>query len=264
VTKGSFDIINAIGYGYMKVWDSRAYLARLTIAPIIIKFLCTMAVFSLNMEDNHLRAALILLPAFFAEGWMLSHFIRWQFLGQTWPFKPSGDDDKDMAELDERARGVLSGTISFVLLQMAIAAIWAYVLSFPMDEEALQNPGTELRVFSILFFVFMIWGFRYIWVFIAMAVNYGLLDYIKAVSNPRLSFYMIGTWLIAVVPGYMVMLGVTLPVLFAEGGDTSVFARFLAVGAHVVIEVVISLLAASCIAFGLKEIITKEGNESSE
>ena len=96
----SFDIIDAAGRGYSKVWEEKTYLYQLAVIPVVIKFVCYLTIQALDWEENFIRQALVMLPSYFADGWMLSHFVRLIFLDQRWPFKPSGDPEKDMANVN--------------------------------------------------------------------------------------------------------------------------------------------------------------------
>lgn len=257
----SFDIVTAAGNGYTKVWQERHYLIGLALVPIIIKFICFVVMISMDVNDNHLRAALIMLPAYFAEGWMLAHWVRLIALDQRWPFRPSGDDDKDMAALNDRARGVLSGMIVFVLVQMLITALWAWVTTLPVNEEAIKTPSTEMRLMSVAVFVFMLWGFRFLWLFIPAAANVPMKQFLKDIAHPKLSLYMIAVWLICVVPGFAVMMGFTLPLLLGGGEDIPAAVQFISAGVHVVLEASVSLLATAGIAYGLKDMYASRGRK---
>lgn len=259
----SFDVLAAVQYAFTSVWGERAYLLRLAAAPLLIKFLCFVTVLMLDIGDQQqLRIALILLPAFFAEGWMLAHWSRYIFLGQRWPFKPSGDDQADMAELDDRARGILSATIMYVLIQMALAGLWAGLFFIPVDEDALQNPPTALRVASIAAFVVMLWGFRYMWVFIPMAVNIPMRRFLTSVQEPRVSLTMAGTWILCCLPGFTLMMMVTLPAIFADSeGAADRATQFIGSGAHVAIETVVTLLAVSGLGYGIKVMLSRKAGQ---
>lgn len=252
----SFDIVTAAGNAYTKVWHERAYLMTLAAVPVLIKFICFVVLFTYDFGDNSLRSTLVLVPSYFVEGWMLSHWVRLIVLGQRWPFQPTGDDDADMKVLNERARGVLGGMIVYVLIQMLIAAVWAGVVTLPMDEESLQNPDMGMRLMSVALFVFMLWAFRFLWIFIPVAANYTMTGFLKDVAHPKLSLYMIAVWLICAVPGFTLMMGLTLPIILG-GEEVPMVMRFMSAGVQVVLEVVINCLATAGIAYGLKDMYSR-------
>lgn len=254
----SFDIINAAGNAYTLAWKERPYLLRLAAFPVIIKFVSMVVLMALGLEAvSPLRSSLVLLPAYFAEGWMLAHIVRLVILEQYWPFRPSGDDEKDMAALSDRARGILSGMVVFVLIQMIITLMWTGGLAIPMEEEALAAPDLQTQLMSVAILVFMLWVFRYLWIFIPLAVNYSALDFLKDVSHPKLSLYMVGVWLICAVPGMLVMVFVSMPVLIG-GDEMPAVARFIAAALHVVMQVSVNVLATAGIAYGLKDMYARQ------
>lgn len=255
----SFDIVTAAGNAYTKVWQERAYLFTLAVIPAVVKFLCLVVILSFDFGENSLRSTLVMIPAYFVEGWMLSHWVRLIVLGQRWPFQPTGDDDADMRVLNERARGVLGGMIVYVLIQMLVSGVWTWVMSLPGDPEALQNPDLKLRLTSVAVFVFMLWAFRFLWIFIPVAANYTMKGFLQDVAHPKLSLYMVAVWLICAVPGFMLMTGLTLPFLLSEGEEISSFMRFMSAGIQVVLEVIINLLATAGIAYGLKDMYSRLG-----
>lgn len=252
MTMPSFDIVTAAGQGYTKVWAERHYLLKLAIVPVLFKFICFVSILSMDLGDNRLRASMILIPSYFAEGWMLAHWVRMVVLGQRWPFQPTGNDDEDMKMLNQRARGVLGGMIVYVLTQMVISGIWAWVMTLPVDQEALENPNMQLRLTSVAIFVFMLWAFRFLWLFIPVSANYTMAGFLKDIAHPKLSLYMIAVWLICAVPGYGVMMGFTLPVLLS-GEEVPILLQFASAAVQVCLEVMVNLLAVAGIAYGLKD-----------
>lgn len=254
----TFDIINAAGNSYNSLWQERHYLMRLALVPIVVKFICFIIIFTLNIEENHFQSALILIPSYFVEGWMLSHWVRWIALGQKWPFMPKGDEAEDLKELNDRARGVLSGTIMYVLLQMIISAIWAASTMMPLTEETTANPPPSLQLLSVIGIVFILWSFRYLWIFLPAAVNYSLWQYVKDTGYPFLSLRMLAVWLVCCVPGFVIMMSFTLPVLLSENPDIPAVMQFFAAGLHVTLEVILNLLAVGGIAYGLKDMYARK------
>src|SRR5687768_12463602 len=101
-----FDIITASTKSYKTCWQARPYLLKLALPPFLIKVACLVFAAAFAEKGETVSFLFFMLPALFAEGWMLSHFVRYLQLGQTWPFRPTGDFDADMGMLSVRARGV--------------------------------------------------------------------------------------------------------------------------------------------------------------
>ncbi len=255
-----FDMAMAAGRAYTKIVEERRYLAKLIIFPVIIKFITLLVLFSHEMfQDNLIRAALIQIPSFFVTGWMLSHWVRLVYLDQYWPFKPSGDEKADMAALDDRARGILSGTIMFVLIQLAVSALVAVIS--PMFEETDAEQMTSQQHFMVIaLFVLMIWGFRYVWVYIPLAVNQQMRDFFRQVSHPGLSFYFIGTWLLCSAMGIAIMFTFTVPIIHSAS-EGSPLALFVATAAHALVASVTDIIACSGMCYALKDLSGEEKSD---
>ncbi len=249
--KVPFDLVTVSGLAYVKVWEERFYLMRMAVIPILVKFICMVAVFAFALEDNQIRSTLVMLPAYFAEGWILCHLVRLIFLDQRWPFQPTGERGIDEAVLEARTRGIMGGVISFVLIEMMVAALWAALLAIPMENAVV--PGMAVRLLVIVLFVLTLWGFRFFWIFVPIALNVRPVPYMKALSGVKESFSLIGVWLICSVPAMTLMLYGTIPFIFADAETaTPAAVRFAAMGGHAMLETVQSLLAVAGVAYVFK------------
>ncbi len=98
-----FDIIEAAGNGYVTVWRERDWLLRLAAPVLFVKILCMGAVAILGIEENFISQAIVMLPAFFIEGWLAVHLVRLIVLGERWIDRP------DPREVHAQFPGALSG-----------------------------------------------------------------------------------------------------------------------------------------------------------
>ena len=113
----SLDIISIVGLAYKKTWAERRYLLPMMAVPFLVKLACFAALSAFIEDDGLWFTAIILLPAFFVEGWLLSHWARTLMTGtHRWPFRPSGNEKEDRAELEVRSHGVMAGTVTYVLV----------------------------------------------------------------------------------------------------------------------------------------------------
>ena len=103
--KSLIDVVESVDYGYRFLWRERAYLMHIAAAPLAIKAICLLVLIGLGWERDFIRSALVMLPAYFAEGWMLAHLIRLVFYDQRWPFQPTGDKARDQMLLQDRIFG---------------------------------------------------------------------------------------------------------------------------------------------------------------
>lgn len=203
-----FDLTSATANAYRKTWHERRYLLRLAAMPVLVKLAFYILATSLTQGDDgtYMRFVLIMVPAFLAEGWMLSHYVRLIVLDHRWPFRPSGDFEKDMAILSVRARGILSGMIVYVLINMAVGLfVWgamAYMMPYVPDGESgtpPQVPGV-VAFLSVLILGFMFWAFRLIWLYIPYALNQDGASYLRALRGIGSSLHLIGIWLLCLLP----------------------------------------------------------------
>ncbi len=120
----TFNIMDAAGYGYYRVWTERAYLLKLALIPLMIKFACTIALLVLGFQDNILRQGLVLLPGVLAEGWVLAQFLRTLLKDERWPtYLPAEIDDKVLDRLLLRARGIVAAVLAYGLIALASYAL---------------------------------------------------------------------------------------------------------------------------------------------
>lgn len=202
------DITSSTILAYKKVWEDRAYILRLASIPFMLKLFCfSVAYRYAGGVEDHIRFTLIMLPAYLAEGWMLAHFVRLLVFGQRWPFQPTGNLGADLAVLEVRARGVLSGMLVFVLINMALGLFIAFVSQFilpyiPQDASSAAEVDIPASVafISVVFLIFIFWGFRLLWLYIPYATGMEWRPYVTALRGAMTSVHMMGLWLLCFVP----------------------------------------------------------------
>lgn len=250
----SFDIIEAAGYGYRTVWAERAYFLRLAFVPIAVKFACMILIFGFDLETKFVAQALVSLPYLFTEGWMLSHAVRFVLLGQRWPFRPTGDNRADESVLRDRFRGVMAGTLTYVVARFLLAGLFSVIYG---TEQGLAAREVEvsfgLFTAMVLFLGFFIWGFRLLWIFIPMAVNYAPMAYLTVLRGMSSSLYLIGAWLVSLVPLLFLFRFVTslaMPVPMA--------LEFILTLGQVAVDTATTLIGTLAITAGLRHVIKAE------
>lgn len=261
-----FDIIAAAGKAYITSWNERRYLFRLAVVPFLVKTFCYMLAFSMGYQENQLALTLFLVPACFLEGWMLSHYVRLLILGHRWPFRPTGNFDADLPILQSRARGIMSGTLSYILINMAMGGIMAFLIAFvPMPDMGAEgyDPASApayLGPLMLALLIFLIWAFRLVWVYIPMASNIEARFYIRAFKGYMSSLPLIGIWLICIMPFFMVVRlvgGLIHEILSAGGSDA--LASFALVLLMVAMDTVKNLVATAGVTYGMMEVFEKQG-----
>ena len=255
----SFDVIDAAQHGYRQLWAERAYLMRLAMVPVFVKFVCLVTVMSLDLGDNYLRQALIFLPDYFTEGWMLAHVVRLAFLGQRWPFRPTGDNTADEEILRDRFRGVMAGTLIYVVTRFIATGILHFLLAAEVEmtraAEAQQlSGGIFFVVLGLL--VVMVWSVRLIWLYIPAALNFPVRDYLRTVGRGLMpSFYLIGAWMVCTIPMVFVLKMVA-TFLVALAGGQSAGVEFMVAALQAATETTTKIIATFAVGWGIAQMMT--------
>ncbi len=277
-----FNIMDAAGYGYYRVWVERAYLLRLALIPVFIKFACTIAIFALDLDENPLRQGLVMLPATFAEGWVLAQFLRTLLMNERWPIMlPQVPNPNIIRQLLNRARGIVASVLVYVLLGM-LAYVTRYVMFeyFPSSEEidsartaAEQVKATESNSGSIngvlgllatipmtLAFLGVIWTFRFMWLYIPFAVLMPVKDYMKALSGFMSSVYLIVLFLASMLPATFVAIMLVRVVYGAteDMGETAqMLGHFISVLISVSTEITVGLVTTAAFSWAMRSFLPK-------
>jgi hypothetical protein len=225
----SIDIITAAGLAYKKTWDERAYLLPMIVIPLLIKYICFTLSNIFVADNNIIRMSLIMLPAYFAEGWLLAHWARTIMLNHRWPFRPSGNDNEDNKQLSERGRGVLGGTVSFLLINLLMAGYFSFFMSYiPLDMNP-QEADPNVAIIGAIMMVSTLMLFRFIWFYIPLSVNIAPATFVKAVKPLRVTFQMLGLWLVCFVPSVVVLqlVGGTLNGMIEASGGNAILESIL-------------------------------------
>ena len=206
-----FDIINVVGMAYRKTWEERTYLLRMAVIPFLVKLAC-FTVLATYFEDQSLYVTgIVLLPSFIVEGWFLAHWARTIMTGgaHRWPFRFSGDDNKDRAELLSRGRGIMAGMVAFALINFLIVGYTATLFSgmpnIIAEDFDPQNPGSRVAIVGIIFMVTAYLLFRFMWVHIPLSLNISLDKIFETLKQSDLTFPMVAIWMICVIPAFLLI-----------------------------------------------------------
>ncbi len=257
----SFDVIEAAGFGYRLAWTERRYLMRLAAFPFLIKFVCHITVIALGWQTDFIRQALISLPAYFAEGWLYAHLVRLVFLEQRWPFKFSGNQEKDMASLQDRAQGVLGGMLFYVLIRFLLAGLIAIVYAQgygPTEDMGHTPPSAHMSptdlIVTTTILLSIIWAFRFLWLHIPAAVGYPIRKFIIKLGSYKASLAMVGTWLVCFMPVFFffnVLISVIFP-LFGQEDSARLQLDFTINFLSDLLDIMSGIIATAGIAYGIR------------
>jgi len=264
----SFDFIDAASKGYEFVWDRRGYLTRLLIPVIFIKVVCLLCVFVLHAQDKFLLQGLILLPASFLEAVFITGLVRFMVFAEpiyVWGRSiPLADKDQTCAKLPinapDRKRFMQVGIATYLLAKILATGFAGALLdhaatlqNMPPPDIAPLNP-----VFATLLFIGLgaglIWLFRLGWFFIPASMGYPLRPFMKKIAGMRISFYLILTYLICLLP-IMTVFAIILNILagiLSDGSAAFIIARALF---EALTEMSMLSIQTVAITYGINEIL---------
>lgn len=258
----SFDFIDSSMKGYQTTWEQREPIARLCVSPLLIKLGCAALVLFLGLQDNFLRQGLILLPAHFAEGFMISYVIC--MIANARPITGEVESARPYR------RQLMAGTLVYVLIKLGVSFFAASILTGAMAGQEQAANATEPpevsghALFAALFMlVFMIWIFRFLWLYIPAALGVPMLTYARRVQAFSSSFPMIGCWLICFVPLGVVMLIATQIILstFPSGEEMSQGLSLALTAVQSLIELVVVIVSSIAMTYGVRQILEGKHNE---
>lgn len=275
-----FNIMDATGYGYHRVWRERSYLLKMALIPLFIKFGCTIGVFAMGIEDNFLRQGLVMLPADFAEGWLLAQFLRTLLMDERWPITlDKMPDDTMMARLLTRARGIVSSTLIYVLISMfgnvmlfvAFGALGGTPLdpAQPAERAAVSDAapsqatevdalGTVMLVPSVLALIGLIWAFRLFWLHIPFAVLLPIKPYLHAMKGFMSSVRMMFLYFCCMSP-IMFVTVVLSRLFYGVFGDEAdnMIPHFLTILISTFADMAVALVAVTAMAWSMRDFLPK-------
>ncbi len=262
------EMIDSVGFGYRAVWRERAWLLKLMIIPILIKFASMVCIITFGFEGDFLMQGLIMIPSFFAEGWLLAQFLRLLLMEERWPIvmdrMPQG---AELERLLLRARGILSSVLIFVLwnlfLALAVFGIFKLYEHFGISMDQVlgrsDTPPSEEAVAKMMpimigIGIFIIAGFRVWWMYVPFAVLVGPRAYLKATRGFTPSIRMLAIFLMCWAPlNLLASILVGLVAGLFGGVDDGQIVQFFMMLIQVVAMTLISLVATGAFAWALRD-----------
>ncbi len=215
----SFDFIEAAVKSYEFVWRERKYLARVAFPVIFVKIACLMAVVTFGLQDMYLRQGLIMLPGYVVEALFMVGLIRYALYGENifiWGRSfLSEQPPKSMIPMvgsRGRVQSVQAGVALYLLAAVALLGFFGFVMDYvqTIDPRTIENsnpdkPPTFITgVFILSMFAASIWLFRLFWLYIPAAMGVPLSGFLRRIRGFSSSVYMIGAWLMCLLPPMVV------------------------------------------------------------
>ncbi len=245
-----FNFIDVSGEGYSFVWRERSMLMRLAALPVMIKITSFAVVYWLGFEDNFLRQGLVFLPSYFAEGWLLAYAIRMAVLGESWT-----------AASAERYRSITASMVLYVLIKIMMAVSVGSAMEGKdltgKDVPPVESSG-ETLILSFILLVMLVWGFRFLWYYVPLAMGIKLSDFWRHSKSISTSFYMMGTWLLCFAPMVFVLLVLSglMREIFPDVGDefSGLYVGAMSV-VQSIVELIILLVSSVAMAYGVSQMM---------
>lgn len=245
----SFDLITAAGNAYIKIWTEREYLFRMAMIPLFIKYIFYSISVLYFGADNIIRLSLVMLPAYFAEGWLLSHWARTIILNHRWPFRPSGDEKKDYIEIQKRARGILGGMVTYVLINLLMAGYFSFFMSYLPADMNPEQADPKVALMGVVMMVSLLLLFRFIWLYIPLAVNAPMVKVFENLKPMLTSFSMMGLWLVCFIPAAIVLQFINGGLQTIAGENPIAVMEGLILFVRVFIDMIKNLICTAGIAY---------------
>ena len=256
----SFDFIDCAVQGYRFLMTEHETIGRMTIFPLLIKLVSFAFVITLGLEDNFMRLGLLLLPSYFAEGWLVALVVRLAIFGERGAYGPPGTvQEKSSAS---RSRGLMAGMVFYVLTKLLLSFFWALIDT--NNGEQVQTPPPEasvnLYIAVIALMAGMLWAFRFMWLYVPAALDYPIKDFLRRIRGYMTSVYMLGTWLLCFTPMALMIIMASQTALqifpMENNVPTMGYSYFMAF-AQAVMEVFIAIVASSAMAYAIQSIYKK-------
>ncbi|MBI1300591.1 MAG: hypothetical protein GC137_02935 [Alphaproteobacteria bacterium] len=213
----SFDFIEASMQGHSFVWKYREYLFKVALPVFFVKIACFLAVFVLGLEKAYLHQGLILMPGYFVEAILLARMIRFYMYGEpifVWgkPVMPPKLEHDIIAYQGRFTRQqCVHGCIAlFMIVRVIQAALvggsmdWSSLQVVENAEQTIPLSAVSKTLFFMAIIGVFIWLFRYLWVYIPMAMGFQPMEFIRKRLDLEASVVMVLLWALCTIPLLMV------------------------------------------------------------
>ncbi len=251
----SFDIIKAAGMGFSFIWDNRAIVTRMALIPFAIKWVTLILIILSGLQDNYLRQGLLMLPSYFLEGWLMAYFIRLAVFQENIFTLAAGDEHsrrRNKIILDS----MLAGALLYVLLNLVTSLLWGLLLpqERPMAPPSREEPSLAMFMLAMAAMYGSIWAVRIFWLHIPVILGFDLKSYFEKMRGIKSSLFVLGTWLLCVVPlaAATFLLADIMAVAMGHTPETPSMAfHFIMLGVQAGVEIIINLVSGIAIALGI-------------
>ncbi|MAF98150.1 MAG: hypothetical protein CMH26_05900 [Micavibrio sp.] len=205
---GKFDFIECSVKAYQYIWTQRHAMILPTIMVLFSKFTCFSIILSFGLDEDFLKQGLILLPSFFVEGWIIA-----QVLAMVLNYEADKAYHRQAPSLRPENIAVKGAMVLYVLIKLLSVAILSAPFHMIADKsaETLPTPDiaqeelslmSELGVYTTSFMIlcFACWAFRFLWLYVPLAMGYSVRDFIKRTNSLTSASYILALWMMFMIP----------------------------------------------------------------
>lgn len=268
--KLDFHVVDSVSAAYRFVWQNRRTCLYIAGLPFLIKVGCLAAILMMDLQDNLLRQGLLLMPSYFAEGWMVGLLVRvtMEVIVQR-EARPANvfalkKDHIFISLIGPREKRLITASmIMYVLIQIVYTVVM-HALKASIDN---KNPASLVNgtspvafLFSILLIAVILWAVRLAWLHVPVAMGRSVKDYMRIVHPYTASFYMIGISLLCSVPVAITILIILKLAggLFMLSGVGAVFAIVLAPALQAFAQISAAMIGSIAMTHALYPLLMKK------
>lgn len=241
--------------GHKTVWQHRSFILKIALLPLLVKALCTLVVYNMQVDIFHLRFFLVMLPSYILDGWLIAHVLRLLLLNEK------------HIEFPVRNPAV-KATILFSVLAMMIQGGIVSLLPNTMDMLGLEKVTANWKPniiefgFYVLALVMAIWAMRLIWLYLPLSIGSSMKEFLREIKGYGTSIYMIGVWLAAMLPITIVLVllpALTVPIEFETIYQLPTSLAIPVMVLRVLSEMISLLIVTASMAYMFLDILKKHG-----
>lgn len=259
-----FDFVESAAAGYRYVWRERYALLPLVSLPVAVKMGSYAAIYLMGIGENILRQGLVLMPSYLLEGFIVVLVIRMALFGERYNNLFESGEKENYSP--ERRRTIMAGVVIYLLTKLisSFMAGWMMIAREVENVEAMPRPepgGSEVYVMLVMITVFMIWAFRFFWLFVPASMDIPVRLFLARMAGFMSSVYMAGLWMLCSVPMIVVLVAIARMVMTvfpgAEATIGSPIYNIIMAIVQPVIEMVIALTSSVGMAYAVRTVMSE-------
>ena len=252
----SFDFVECTTRAFSFVWKERSEVVRLSAMVIAIKVVSFIALILFELQDNLLRQGILLIPSYYLEGVVIARLVI--VATQT----------HERMNADNLQASLQASAIIYLLIKMALSFVTGMTAftQGTMPDTTSSEPTMSLFVVAFFILLLMIWSFRFLWLYVPIALGYSLIDFMRKFKSFSSSLYMIGLWIMCMVPVgfFMVICIELLAMIFPPIGDEKSMVLKLGIAfVQAIADYGLALVSSIGMAYGIHSVFNNENKTTS-